>query len=67
MGGIKALVVARHNGWGRLTDGSRSASAAAIASDAPEQGTVRGLHIVIDLLLALMLFAYGRALVRVSR
>jgi CubicO group peptidase (beta-lactamase class C family) len=42
-------------------------NAAAIASDAKPQGTVRGLYIVIDLLLALMLFAYGRALVRVIR
>jgi CubicO group peptidase (beta-lactamase class C family) len=42
-------------------------NAAAIASDAPPQGTVRGLYLVIDVLLALMLFVYARAFVRVIR
>jgi CubicO group peptidase (beta-lactamase class C family) len=40
-------------------------NAAAIASGAAPQGTVRGLYIVVDLLLALMLFVYARSLVRV--
>jgi CubicO group peptidase (beta-lactamase class C family) len=42
-------------------------NAAAIASEAPPQGTVRGLYLVIDVLLALMLFVYARAFVRVLR
>jgi CubicO group peptidase (beta-lactamase class C family) len=42
-------------------------NAAAIASDATPQGTIRGLYLVVDLLLALMLFVYGRVLFRVVR
>jgi CubicO group peptidase (beta-lactamase class C family) len=42
-------------------------NAAAIATGATPQGTVRGLYIVIDLLLAVMLFAYTRTFIRVLR
>lgn len=42
-------------------------NAAAIASDAAPQGTVRGMYVIVDLLLALMLFVFGRAFVRVLR
>ncbi len=42
-------------------------NAAAVATGADPQGTVRGLYLVIDLLLAAILFAYARAFVRVLR
>ena len=42
-------------------------NAAAVATGAAPQGTVRGLYIVIDVLLAAMLFAYARAFIRVLR
>jgi CubicO group peptidase (beta-lactamase class C family) len=42
-------------------------NAAAVATGAAPQGTVRGLYLVIDLLLAAMLFGYARAFARVLR